>query len=59
MLTILAHLVFWPALFWNMVFWFTALERGFNRRTFWVDMRDSVISLAALLGPGIYLFGIF
>ncbi len=61
MLTILAIIVFVPALVWNVVLWGVAIDtavkdKGYawaNRRNF----RDFTVSLAVLLIPGVYLFG--
>lgn len=59
MLTILAHLVFWPALFINVVLWVTIATAGIRRHNMWSDIKAIAVSLAILLIPGVYLFGIW
>jgi predicted branched-subunit amino acid permease len=61
MLTILAYIVFIPALIWNVVFWGVAFgmlveEKGYSWANF-RNFRDTILSLALLLIPGVYLFG--
>lgn len=63
MLTILAWIVFVPAIIWNITLLIIAFSdimgdqkiHWFNRR----NMRDVTISLLILFVPGIYLFGVF
>jgi hypothetical protein len=63
MLTILAWIVFVPAIIWNIILFSIVFGdimgdqkfHWFNRR----NMRDVTISLLILFVPGIYLFGVF
>lgn len=59
MLTILASVIFVPALIWNLVFIPVAITQSFSRKNFWSDIKALVFSLAILFIPGIYLFGIY
>lgn len=59
MITILSHMVFWPALIWNMILWPIVLKHGINRRNIWGELKALGVSLAALLIPGVYLFGVW
>jgi hypothetical protein len=63
MLTILAWMVFIPAVIWNMTILIIAFtdivgDRKLNWAT-WRNIRDLVLSLAILFIPGVYLFGWF
>ena len=61
MLTILAYVIFVPALVWNVVLWGVAIDMATKDKHYhWVNrrnFRDFIVSLAALLIPGVYLFG--
>jgi len=62
MLTILAYIVFIPALVWNVVlFWGVVFGMLVEEKEYhWINFRnfrDAIISLALLLIPGVYLFG--
>lgn len=63
MFTILAWIVFVPALVWNVIFFGIALGDIFGKQK--VDwnsrrnLRDTILTLAFLFIPGIYLFGLF
>lgn len=63
MLTILAWMIFIPALFWNFIFFIVAFVDIVGDRKFsWANKknaRDALISFTVLFIPGIYLFGIF
>lgn len=59
MLTIISHLIFWPALIWNIVFWLAAASQGFKTRHIRSDFIAAIISLVVLLIPGVYLFGVY
>lgn len=64
MLTIIAHMVFWPAMIWNVLFWIAAFGQLFNGTPFprhiqLRNVRDSIISLTLLFVPGVYLFGLY
>ena len=64
MLTIIAHMVFWPAMIWNVVFWITAFSQLIDgtplpRYIQLRNVRDSIFSLTLLLVPGVYLFGLY
>lgn len=64
MLTIIAHMVFWPVAVWNVFFWIIAFGRLMEgnptpRYIKLRNMRDSIVSLTLLLVPGVYLFGIY
>lgn len=64
MLTIIAHMVFWPALVWNVFFWIAAVAQLLNgtslpRHVQLRNVRDGILSLALLFIPGVYLFGIY
>ena len=63
MLTIIAWLIFIPAAVWNVIFFSLAftetLTKGiavWNRHDNWLH---AIASLALLLAPGIYLFGLY
>lgn len=63
MLTILAWMVFIPAVAWNVTFWAigfaTVIE---SEKGEWVNLRnlrDAMLSLALLLIPGVYLAWVF
>lgn len=61
MLTILAYIVFVPALVWNVVLWGVTFDSIVKDKEYhWVNFRnfrDTILSLAVLLIPGVYLFG--
>lgn len=61
MLTILAWLVFIPAVMWNAIFWSIAFVVFIESKDYgWANrrnLRDSILSLAALMIPGVFLFG--
>ncbi len=63
MLTIIAWMVFIPAAVWAVIFFGVALADVFGKNE--VDwrsrrnVRDTVLTLALLLIPGVYLFGWF
>jgi len=63
MLTILAWMVFIPAVIWNMtilIIMFTDIVYdGKLDWANWRNVRDLVLSLAILFIPGVYLFGWF
>jgi hypothetical protein len=60
MLTILSHLIFWPALIWNVFLFITVIASGgISRHNMWSDIKAIAVSLAILLIPGVYLFGIW
>jgi hypothetical protein len=64
MLTILAWLVFVPAVAWNIIFFYVAFEAlmSSNSEIEWTNkrnLRDLTISLIILFVPGVYLFGWF
>jgi hypothetical protein len=63
MLTILAWMVFIPAVVWNMTLFLIAFNDIVTDNKFqWLDlrnMRDLILSLAILFIPGVYLFGWF
>lgn len=63
MLTVLAWMVFIPAVVWNFVFFTIAFgDIVGDRRFSWVNprnVRDLILSLAVLFIPGVYLFGVF
>jgi len=64
MLTIIAHMVFWPVAVWNVVFWIIAFGRLIEgnptpRHIKLCNLRDGILSLALLFIPGVYLFGIY
>ena len=61
MLTILAWMVFIPAVVWNVTFWVIGFAIVIESKTGkWANLRnlrDAILSLALLLIPGVYLFG--
>lgn len=61
MLTILAWFVFIPAVVWNVIFWVIAFGVFIESKGYmWANernLRDSILSLALLIIPGVYLFG--
>jgi len=63
MLTILAWMVFVPAVIWNMTLFIVAISDvlGSNRVHWFTkrNMRDLILSLTILFVPGVYLFGWF
>lgn len=63
MLTILSWIVFIPAVVWNVTLFFIAFSDIMSdQKIKWANkrnLRDLAISLAVLLIPGIYLFGLF
>lgn len=61
MLTIIAWLVFVPALGWNVLFFLIAFDEILSRRKGFLvrNLVDALVSLALLLVPGVYLFGWF
>jgi hypothetical protein len=63
MLTILAWMVFIPAVVWNMTLFMVAISDIFGQnRVHWFtkrNMRDLALSLVILFVPGVYLFGLF
>lgn len=60
MLTIIAWLVFVPALGWNVLFFLIAFDQLVKRKGLLVrNLVDALVSLALLLVPGVYLFGWF
>lgn len=63
MLTLLAWMVFIPAFVWNMVLLPIVFGDIIGKRDIdWAtyrNLRDLVLSLAALFIPGVYLFGWF
>ena len=62
MLTILAYIVFVPALVWNVVLWGVTIDTAVKDKHYhWVNRRnflDFIVSLAALLIPGVYLWNV-
>lgn len=64
MLTILAWLVFVPAVFWNIIIFCVAFGALMSptSKIEWTNkqnLRDLAISLLVLFVPGVYLFGWF
>lgn len=63
MFTILAWMFFIPALIWNFTLFTIAFSDIISKREIdWAtyrNLRDLVLSLAALFIPGVYLFGWF
>lgn len=60
MLTIIAWVVFVPALGWNVLFFLIAFDQLIKRKGLLVrNLADALVSLALLLVPGVYLFGWF
>jgi len=64
MLTIIAHMAFWPALVWNVAFWIAAVGQLLSgdplpRHIQLRNVRDSIISLTLLFVPGVFLFGLY
>lgn len=63
MLTIMAWVVFIPALIWNITLLFIAFGDIIgDSKISWVNtrnLRDLILSLAVLFIPGVYLFGWF
>lgn len=60
MLTIIAWVVFVPALGWNVLFFLIAFDQLVKRKGLLVrNLVDALVSLALLLVPGVYLFGWF
>lgn len=64
MFTILAWLVFVPAVFWNVTLFFVAFSDLMSNksRIEWTNkrnLRDLTLSLIILFVPGVYLFGWF
>jgi hypothetical protein len=64
MLSIVAHVVFWPALIWNVAFWIAAFLQTMKGSSlpFEIKMRnakDGILSLVVLFIPGLYLFGLY
>ena len=62
MLTILAWLTFIPAICWNFLFFIIVFEDIMGKGQLkWTrrNVRDLILSLAVLLIPGVYLFGLF
>jgi hypothetical protein len=61
MLTILAWMVFIPAIFWNIILFMVVFgDIVATRKIKWMNFRnmvDLVLSLAVLIIPGVYLFG--
>jgi len=62
MLTILAIIVFIPALVWNVVLWGVAFDSIVKDKEYdWINFRnfrDTILSLAVLLIPGVYLWNV-
>jgi hypothetical protein len=64
MLTILAWMIFIPAVFWNsIIFAIAVIDIIDGNRKYawskWRNWRDLMISLVILFIPGVYLFGWF
>jgi hypothetical protein len=63
MLTIIAWIVFIPAIIWNIILFSIAFgDTMGDQKIHWLtrrNMRDITISLLMLFIPGIYLFGVF
>lgn len=64
MLTIIAWLIFIPALFWNTVLFTVAVMDIFDSKSKmnWKNYKNLItviVSLAFLFVPGIYLFGVW
>jgi hypothetical protein len=62
MLTILAYIVFVPALLWNVVlcsalFYMVFTEKGYHWANF-RNLRDIILSLVVLFVPGVYLWNV-
>ena len=61
MITIIAWMVFLPALAWNAVFFSVVFKLviednlTFSKK----NIKDSILSILFLIIPGVYLFGIF
>jgi hypothetical protein len=62
MLTVLAHLVFWPFLVWNFIFGLALFSVVFDStptKYTLDDVKLITISLIPFFVSGIYIFGIF
>jgi len=61
MLTVLAHLVFWPMVVWNLTLWGVIFFGAGNYKWSWKwrDIKDLVIAAVFLVVPGVYIFGIY
>lgn len=63
MLTILAWMIFIPAAIWNVVFFSIAfvdtLTKGISVWKINKNFLHAILSLALLLVPGVYLFGLY
>ncbi len=63
MLTVVAWMVFVPAVVWNMLFFAIAFkDTVYNGIGVWANkanIQQSVISLVILFVPGVYLFGVY
>lgn len=63
MFTILAWMVFIPAIVWNLIFFAVAFVNIIESRELkWANtgnLRDTFLSLVVLFIPGVYLFGWF
>ena len=63
MLTILAWMIFIPAAIWNVIFFSMAfvetLTKGIATWKRIENCLHAIASLAVLLAPGIYLFGLY
>jgi hypothetical protein len=61
MLTILAYIVFVPALVWNVLLWGVTINAIANDKKYHLvrfrNFSVIILSLALLLIPGVYLFG--
>jgi hypothetical protein len=62
MLTIIAWMIFVPAVIWNVLLWsILFLDIIYKQAYTWMtkrNLRDFLLSLAILLIPGIFLFGL-
>jgi len=63
MLTIVAWVVFVPALIWNAVFYCIVFSDLMSKRKLnwfnWTNLWQAALSITVLFVPGVYLFGWF
>jgi len=59
MLTVIAWMVFIPAVIWNTVFFGYAVLSSKPDWKMKQNWRDAAISLTVLMVPGVYLFGLY